>query len=100
MAPRVHGRWQGPRIQVRQFRIPRRDLELVLFRRRPVDEEPEVVVHLSRGHFGRIENYLRSRLGEPEAQKSPDFLANPPPGFPPIRAEIQGGAGDCPPPSM
>src|SRR5436309_6511815 len=100
MAPRVRSRRHGPRILPRQFRIPRRDLQLVLFRRGPIDEEPDVVVLLSRGHLGGIEVHLRSRLGVAESSNPQNLLANPPRGFPRILAELQVGCRNGPPPSV
>src|SRR3989454_4979830 len=99
MAPCVRGRRHGPRILPRQFRIPRRDLELVFFRRGPIHEETDVVVLLSRGHLGRIEVHLRSRLRGPGARNPQDLLSNPPRGFPWILAELQVSGGSGPPPS-
>src|SRR2546427_9747204 len=99
MAPCVRGRRHDPRILPRQFRIPPRDLQLVLFGRRPVHEEPDVVVFLSGGHLGGIEVHLRSRLGVPESRNPQDLLPNPPRGFPRILAELQVSGGEGAPPT-
>src|SRR5207244_12278253 len=72
--------------------------QVVLARRGPIDEEPDVVVLLSRGHLGGIEDHLRSRLGVPESRNPQDLLANPPRGLPRILAELQVGCRNGPPP--
>src|SRR2546426_7737598 len=100
MAPRVRSRRHGPRILPRQFRIPRRDVQIVLFRRGPIDEEPDVVVLLSRGHLGGIEVHLRSRLGVPESPNPQDLLPEPPPRFARILSKFQVSGGNGPPPSL
>src|SRR5712692_9135854 len=100
MAPRVRGRRHFPGILPRQFRIPWRHPDLVLVRRRPIDEETDVVVNFSGDHFRRIEIDLGPGLGIPQALNPEGSRPDPAGGVARILAEPQMARGHGPTPSM
>src|SRR5437879_13783636 len=100
MASRIRTRWYRLGILPRQLCVPGRHLELVSGGWRPVDEEPDVVVHCSRDHLGRIEVGLGPGFGIPHSRDPQDFLPDSPRGVAGILAELQVARGHGPTLSM
>src|SRR5438132_13903359 len=100
MASRIRTRWYRLGILPRQLCVPGRHLELVSGGWRPVDEEPDVVVHCSRDHLGRIEVGLGPGFGVPHSRNPEDFLPDSPRGVAGILAELQVARGHGPTLSM
>src|SRR2546428_4963234 len=100
MASRIRTRGYRLGILPRQLCVPGRHLELVSGGWRPVDEEPDVVVHCSRDHLGRIEVGLGPGFGVPHSRNPEDFLPDSPRGVAGILAELQVARGHGPTLSM
>src|SRR3989454_5980345 len=100
MASRVRTRGYCLGILPRQLCVPEGHLELVSIRWRSVDEEPDVVVHCSRDHLGRIEVGLGPGFGIPHSRDPQDFLPDSARGVARILAELQVARGHGPTLSM
>src|SRR5437899_7433503 len=100
MASCVRTRGYGLGILPRQLCVPRRHPELVSVRWRPVDEEPDVVVHCSRDHLGNIEVGFGPGFGIPHSPDPQDFLPDSARGAAGILAELQVARGHGPTLSM
>src|SRR2546426_9358780 len=73
----------------RQFSLPGGDADLIFLRRRPVNEEPDVVVSFPGDHLGRKEFLRGPGFGIPHPANPEGFLPDPPGRGAGILAEFQ-----------